>query len=389
MPVVTAALTFGSFGDILEAARIAKRIVDVLRKGPGGSPRREELIATLKGMCEDMSKLTLVFDGDHFTERLWAEVDLCRSLLDEFSAKINSYEAAGLRGLLRKSWMVAVEEKELASWKAQISDRRAALHALLSSFNSIQLHEVGEQLGRVGSQVQYIGSRVDGVEARVKMVLSDFLAAQVTQTGSEIREAVSEMRQAGTEVQRRIAQMSLHGVLDPVFFVVDPLGRPITVQLSHCHSFHDLDRILKAYLFNHPDAGSQYVSRGDYNIISTEGEVIPRSNLRRKVGAWMQFDMSIVKRAPDWTRPQLQAAQQTTCPQCGQASAEATEGSWVNCTERTCGTRYQISLQWVETATASTIEEIASPQISGEETQAEIFRLIQIVYETLVSFLVE
>ncbi|KAJ7724896.1 hypothetical protein B0H16DRAFT_288190 [Mycena metata] len=172
MPVVAAALTFGSFGDILEAARIAKHIVDVLRKGPGGSPRRAKLIATLKGMCEDMSLLTLVFDGGHFTDRLWAEVDLCRSLLDEFSAKINSYEAAGrgLRGLLQKTWMVAVEEKELGSWRDQISERRAALHALLSSSHSIQLHEVGEHLGRVGSQVQYIGSRVDTVEAQVQNV---------------------------------------------------------------------------------------------------------------------------------------------------------------------------------------------------------------------------
>ncbi|KAJ7482465.1 hypothetical protein FB451DRAFT_120211 [Mycena latifolia] len=384
---VAVALTFGSFGDILEAARIAKRIVDVLRKGPGGSQRRQTLIATLEGMCEDMSKLTLIFDGGHFTDRLWAEVDLCRSLLNEFSAKINSYEAAGLRGLLQKSLMVAVEERELASWRAQISERRAALHDLLSSSNGIQLHEVGEQLGRVGSQVQYIGSRVDGVEAQVQnvgnlgtlaVVLSTFLSAQVSQRGSEIRE---EIRQVGTEVQRIIAQMPLHGIRDPVFFVVDPVGRPIPIPLSHFTGFNDLDRILKAYLFNRPEAGSRYVDRGDYNIVSTQGDVIARSNVHGKVRAWMQFDISIIKRARVGTRPQ--AAQQTTCPQCGQTSAEAAEGSWVNCTERTCGTRYQISSEpWVpksKTAT-STIEEIASPQISGEETQAETFRLVQIVY---------
>jgi hypothetical protein len=136
MPVV-AALTFGSFGDILEAAKIAKRIVDVLRNGASNSEakRRRKLISTLEGMCGDMAKLTLVFDEGSFTDRLWAEVDLCRSLLDEFYAKINSYAAAGLRGLLSRTRMVAVEEKELASWSAQILERRAALHDLLHSFN--------------------------------------------------------------------------------------------------------------------------------------------------------------------------------------------------------------------------------------------------------------
>jgi hypothetical protein len=282
---VAVALTFGSFGDILEAARIAKRIVDVLRKGSGVSHRRQTLIATLEGMCEDMSRLTLVFNAGHFTDRLWAEVDLCRSLLNEFSTKINSYEAAGLRGLLRKTWMVAVEEKELASWRAQISERRAALRDLLCSSNrfvsnigdyfmitelpryySIQLHEVGEHLGRVGSQVQYIESRVDGVEAQVQnvgdlgtlgvfvtsffsmihlqsdvlshRVLSTFLSAQVSQRGSEIREAVSEIRQVGTDVQRITAKMSLHDIRDPVFFVVDPVGRPIPIPLSHFTGFN-------------------------------------------------------------------------------------------------------------------------------------------------------
>jgi hypothetical protein len=114
--------------------------------------------------------------------------------------------------------------------------------------------------------VQYIESRVDGVEAQVQnvgnlgtlgvfvtsffsmihlqsdflshRVLSTFLSAQVSQTGSEIREAVSEIRQVGTEVQRITAKMSLHDILDPVFFVVDPVGRPIPIPLSHFTGFN-------------------------------------------------------------------------------------------------------------------------------------------------------
>jgi hypothetical protein len=91
---VALALTFGSFGDILEAARIAKRIVDLLRKGTA-SRGRQALITILEGMCDDMARMTLVFDAGHFTDRLWNEVHLCRSLLDGFNAQIDSYAAAG------------------------------------------------------------------------------------------------------------------------------------------------------------------------------------------------------------------------------------------------------------------------------------------------------
>jgi hypothetical protein len=74
----------------LEAARIAKRIVDLLRKGiaPHG---RQMLIAILEGMCDDMAWVTLIFDAGHITVRLWTEIHRCRSLLDKFNAKIDSY----------------------------------------------------------------------------------------------------------------------------------------------------------------------------------------------------------------------------------------------------------------------------------------------------------
>ncbi|KAJ7257051.1 hypothetical protein C8J57DRAFT_555338 [Mycena rebaudengoi] len=362
---VALALTFGSFGDILEAARIAKRIVDLLRKGPT-SHRRQALIATLEGMCGDMGRMTLVFNVGQFTDRLRTEVHLCRLLLDEFSAKINSYEAAGFRGLLGRVWMVAMEDKDLASWGAQISERRTALHDLLLSQHGIQLHDVGEQVGRVASQLQYIGSRVDRVAAQVNV--SNDATFDVVQSLSR---QISHM---GSDLQQ-LRRMSPHDITDPVFFVVDPLGRSITIQLSFCNTFSDLDRILKAYLFGHPEAGARYVDRGDYNIISAEGVVISHAKLRGKVKAGTHVEMSIIKRSA--YRPEIRQR----CPQCGQTSAKATEGSWVTCAERICGARYQISsVPEIEKATASIIEEISSPQIFGQESQAESFRLVQIFY---------
>ncbi|KAJ7127903.1 hypothetical protein C8R44DRAFT_733308 [Mycena epipterygia] len=310
----------GSFGDILEAARIARRIIDVLRKGEG-SHERQKVISTLKALCDDMSRLSVLPEG-YFTTRLRDEVASCHSLLGQFYAKINPYA-----GLLARVRMAALEEKELASWRVQISERRAALSSLLGPIISIQLHDVGEQLGRVGSQAQYLGSRVDSVEAQVQNVsnevealgvlINKFLSTEVARKGSAIS-------QVGTDVmvQQAIHKISPHDILDSVFFVLDPLGRPISIQLSHCDGFIDLDRILRAYLFNRPDAGSRYVERGDYSIVSTAGIIILRLQLRGELRAGIQFDMSIIKRK--------YSASPRMCPHCGQINRDAVEGSWAN-----------------------------------------------------------
>ncbi|KAJ7061136.1 hypothetical protein C8F01DRAFT_158678 [Mycena amicta] len=380
MPLVAAALTFGSFGDILEAAKIAKRIIDVLRKG-GGSHERQKLISTLKSICDDMAGLTVLPEG-YFTTRLWEEVALCRSLLDQFYAEIKSY--VGVLGWVR---MVASEERELASWRAQISERRAALLHLLGSINSVQVHDVGERVGRVGSQVQYLGYKVENVEAQVRNVgnevgtlgvrITNILSAEVSRIGSEIRQVGMDIH----TVQHSILKMSPHDISDPVFFIRDPLGRPITVQLSFCDAFDDLDRLLRAYLFNRPDAGSRYVERGDYSIVSTDGVIIPRLRLRGKLGAGMVFDMSIIQRRR-WG-----PLSQEFCPHCSHTNANAVEGTWVDCSNPTCGSRYQLSK-----SKSKDIEDIFSPQTSQqglaksswEEDWAQSFHLMQIFYE--VSF---
>ncbi|KAJ7061090.1 hypothetical protein C8F01DRAFT_158370 [Mycena amicta] len=353
MPLVAAALTFGSFGDILEAARIAKRIIDVLRTG-GGSHERQKLISTLKTICDDMAGLT-VLPETHFTTRLWEEVALCRSLLDQFYAKIQSY--ASLLGRIR---MVTSEEKELAFWRAQISERRAALLHLLGPIISVQVHDVGERVGRVGSQVQYLGYKVENVEAQVRNVgnevgtlgilITSFLSAEVSRMGSEIRQVGMDVH----TVRHAILKMSPHDISDPVFFVRDPLGRPITIQLSFCDTFLDLHQILRGYLFNRPDAGSQYVERGDYSIVSTDGVIIPPLRLRREVRPGLVLDMSIIQRRR-W-HPGNQK-----CPDCSHPNANPVEGTWVDCLNPTCGMRYQVSKSKSKSKSKD-IEEIFSPQ---------------------------
>ncbi|KAJ7086568.1 hypothetical protein C8R44DRAFT_37144 [Mycena epipterygia] len=290
MPLVAAALTFGSFGDILEAAKIAKSIIDDLRRG-GGSHERLKLISTLKALCADLSGLTMLPEG-HFTPRLKDELVSCCSLLGEFHAKVNSYQ-----GLFRRIWMVAQEEKELASWRAQISERHTALRDLLALIISIQLHGVGEQVGR---KVQYLGSRIDNIEAQVQDVgnqVGTLCVLMTTFMSDEISRMGSEIRQVGTNVQA--FQQAIHKILppdisDPYFYIRNPIGEHIPILLSAYRIFDDLDRILKASC-NHADVGSRYVEAGDYSIVSSDGVIVPRLRLRGEVRTGIVFDMSIIQ----------------------------------------------------------------------------------------------
>ncbi|KAJ7720173.1 hypothetical protein B0H16DRAFT_390545 [Mycena metata] len=222
MPLVAAALTFGSFGDILEAAKIAKRIIDVLRRG-GGSCERLRLISTLQHICDYMSQLTVLPDAS-LTTRLRDQVGLCCSLLDQFHKKIKSQES-----FLGRRWMVALEERELTSWRVQISEHRDALRGLLGPITILQLHDVGEQLGRVGSQVQYVGSRIDNVKAHIQhevgtlgVLIETHLSAATSRMGSGIRGVATDIQ----TVQQAIHKILPRNISDPFFYVRSPLGHP-------------------------------------------------------------------------------------------------------------------------------------------------------------------
>ncbi|KAJ7433212.1 hypothetical protein FB451DRAFT_1314614 [Mycena latifolia] len=378
MPLATFALTYGSFGDLLETARLAKRIIDVLRGG-GCTAERERTISILKSICDDMAKLSAIAaldssspEGLYFADRLSSEVALCRSLMAQFYSQINP--SASVLGRL---WFAVSEERELTSWRAQISERRQALHLILSAFISVRSGEVGEQLHQIGSQVQDIAPRIKGVEEQVQevgagvrnvgllgVIVSGYLATQISRMGSEIR-------QVGTDIHQILQRISPHGILDPVFFVLDPLGRAITIQLAHCDSFNDLDRILKAHLHQRPHAGSRYVERGDYAIVTPDGAVILPSEFARNLRPGAQFDMSIVKRI----RAELEPTPRI-CPYCNHSNSGGEEGGWILCSNPKCGRTCRMSLE----AVAPDIETVFESPETAEEDRAELFRLIQIIY---------
>jgi hypothetical protein len=164
--------------------------------------------------------------------------------------------------------------------------------------------------------------------------VSQGLGVQVEQIGDRLLTAYQE-----TVLKLPIAR----GVYDDVFGVIDPTGGYIPIALRACrvysvsaciagnptsYNFHqDLDRIIKAYLANRPDAGADYVQRGDYEIVSTEGNIILPVEFTRTVQAGMQVEMSIVKRVP---RVRSYQTQSTRYPHCRHTNANEplAESEW-------------------------------------------------------------
>ncbi|KAJ6592778.1 hypothetical protein B0H19DRAFT_9616 [Mycena capillaripes] len=170
--------------------------------------------------------------------------------------------------------------------------------------------------------------------------------------------------------------MSPHGIFDPVFFVMDPLGRAITIQRSHCEAFIDLDRIVKASLHGRRQAGSEYVERGDYNIVSANGAIIRPSALTGAVKAGSQFDMSIIKRRRNYIRPDYRQQ----CPHCEHRSHDtAIYDGWVCCSNAGCGQKFQIYDAAVNFESKKVDSAPHESSLSQNRRKiSEMFRLIQI-----------
>ncbi|KAJ7184979.1 hypothetical protein C8R46DRAFT_1065671 [Mycena filopes] len=372
------ALTYGSFGDIVETARLAKCIIDVLRSGQA-SQERQRVISVLKEMHNDVVALLNDLDWDspsphlhHILDRLSTELTSCRLLLEKLFTKTNQSHS-----IMGRILMAFSQERDLICWRAEISERHNALHLLVGSLNSVLSHENGERLGQVNSQLVSVQSDMQTVRSHVQNIgaeVRNFRALAVLGLAAShlLTQRVSDF---GSQLQQAHQLPSPRDLSDPVFFVTDPVGQTITIQLAYCNSFTALDRLLKAYLHDRPEAGSQYVERGDYNVVSHNGTIIHPSNFAARLTAEKHLEISIIKRRRDRRKPRPER-----CPQCDHINKSARNNTWVHCSTSSCGQKYQVSMK----DQAGVIEEIFSPQI-WQENQKECFRLIQIEVTYLVS----
>ncbi|KAJ7850161.1 hypothetical protein B0H14DRAFT_3137714 [Mycena olivaceomarginata] len=123
MPLLAVALTYGSFGDIKETARLTFRIIDILYNGGRPSSEGERIISILKGLYSDVA-IVLTLPGIDSSSaharsavgELSAKLALCHSLLAKLYAKIRPSN-----GIVAKIWIAMSEAKALASWRAEIA----------------------------------------------------------------------------------------------------------------------------------------------------------------------------------------------------------------------------------------------------------------------------
>ncbi|KAJ6588761.1 hypothetical protein B0H19DRAFT_1101031 [Mycena capillaripes] len=131
-----------SFGDVVTAAELAMKIVQVLYYS---SRATEDYTGAMAELVSLHHELILINDaiqldttpglGDLVRESVVTEVAQCRADMQRFLDKTKGVGATGVVGILNKFWWAASEEKELRALRAGIARHRAALSLLIGSSN--------------------------------------------------------------------------------------------------------------------------------------------------------------------------------------------------------------------------------------------------------------
>ncbi|KAJ7693415.1 hypothetical protein B0H17DRAFT_1330503 [Mycena rosella] len=177
------ALAYGSFGDLLETAKLAVRVVKLLRDGARGklSQERLALAVELQTLNSDLITLDFIASAFHLDTsgtrslvvlRIRSEVESCRILLTQFLAKLKAP-----RSFLGTIIGALSEESELAEFRTKMSRPLKAIRTLMAMLNLSMSQGIGMEVERMGSQIlQVLGSQVVQVGERFDH-LGDRLAA--------------------------------------------------------------------------------------------------------------------------------------------------------------------------------------------------------------------
>ncbi|KAJ7135872.1 hypothetical protein C8R44DRAFT_389655 [Mycena epipterygia] len=193
--MTTISFSLGSFGDIVTAAEMAMKIVQVLYYSQKASEDYQGALAELVALHHE---LILIHDavqldassglGEVARQHLTTAVARCHAEMQRFLDKTKGVTAKGMTGILNKVWWAASEEKELRSLRAAVSRHRAALSLLIGSSN---------------------------------LIIS-------TTTRDEVRACRDTLQELTTTLKP-----VPHHVLEDMVFVVDPLGDVIRISMIY------------------------------------------------------------------------------------------------------------------------------------------------------------
>ncbi|KAJ6594320.1 hypothetical protein B0H19DRAFT_1056628 [Mycena capillaripes] len=291
---MSSALTYGSFGDLVETARLAVKIVQILREEGRMSRERLALAAELQTLNSDLILLDCVASGISHEScpgllpvqlRIRSEVASCRAVLMQFLETLRAP-----RGILNSIFLALVEDTELAKFRALIARPLNTIHTLILTLDLITSQGVRFQL--------------NDIHSRLEQSFKDQFQGFINSFELPIP----------------------RGVFDNIFCVINPIGGKIHVSLRYCREYADLDRIIKAHLPAHrSEAGAHYIHRGDYGIVSNEGLIILPVEFNGTIRAGMQVEMSILKRQ---LQNRQDVIQNTECPHCGCNNATEIGNDW-------------------------------------------------------------
>ncbi|KAJ6561410.1 hypothetical protein DFH09DRAFT_1279210 [Mycena vulgaris] len=372
MPVL--AFGFGSFGDILAAVQLAVRIAIILRQS-GNSIECAETEKELKALSGDLDLADRTLQqtsgsslAPFVAARIRDEVVQCHKLMARFFMKITAPQS-----FVQKIRWAASQEKELAKFRTQINERRSALGLVMDVINSLgcrgALMAVRDRIDGIGGQVRQGHTLIQDVHNGVNNVAQrlDEVGGQVRQGHSLIQDGVSGLLQQLATYHEQVVAIIKHvpdGISEAMFVVISPIGIPIPISLTFCTSFNLLDHILERYMRGRKEAGGRYVERGDYRMISPEGDIINPPAFIRTLKAGVRLEMSIVK----WGSTLYK------CPQCKSPVWDSIHvvAHWTTCQNPNCGSRFRTQRSPIRPTSVTDPTE-------DEDVDEPCFRLIEVV----------
>ncbi|KAJ6536786.1 hypothetical protein DFH09DRAFT_1091260 [Mycena vulgaris] len=220
-------------------------------------------------------------------------------------------------------------------------------HALIQDVHN-GVSNISQQLDEVGGQVRHGHTLIQDVHNSISKVSQHLneVGDQVRHGHNLIQDGFSGLVEQFTTHHAQIMAVINHvpnGVSEAMFVVVSPTGISIPVSVTFCTSYSVLDGLLKTYLGGQKKAGGHYVERGDYSIVSPEGDTIRPSVFIRTLKVGLCLEMSIIWRESRW---KIQAYHRL-CPQCkGRRVKTSRLTGWMTCQNPSCGSRYRTRTLW-------------------------------------------
>ncbi|KAF7349320.1 hypothetical protein MSAN_01721500 [Mycena sanguinolenta] len=276
-------LSMFSFGDLVTAASLAMKIVQVLYDSPRVLEDYQDAMTELVSLHRE---LVLINDAiqlaasSEINELVAGEVRGCLAEMQRFLDKTKGVTATGMVGVFSKVRWAASEKKELRVLRESVSRRRASISIFVSLAN---------------------------------LIISTATKDKVRACSETIQELVVALRPVP------------HPVPEDMVFIVDPLGDTIRISMIYGLKYQDLHRIIEAY-YPKTRAGRRHITDGAYHFWHpSQGRISQQSSTDLKPGTILEMSILLRERGNF-----LQLRR--TCPRCKQSKSELiSQPGWRKC----------------------------------------------------------